>query len=377
MTTTVTASSAAHADAVRQPVPLDGYQRRVADGLGAAFDDEWTEEQTLELQTARLIIFSDHHKGARDGADDFLRCEQAYHAALGYYLEAGHRLFVVGDAEELWECRPTEVLEAYSETLALEGEFHRAGRYERFWGNHDDHWRVATMLAEARPTLFRGLRVREALKLRVFDDGAPAGLLFLVHGHQGTLDSDRFAWFSRRFVRHVWRPVQRRLALPSTTPARDFELRARHDAAMFSWARAHPEKPVLIAGHTHRPVFWTSRPTTEGAKTEEDLERELDELSASEDAAPDEVGRLRAALEFMRAERRRGDRAGIAFDPPCYFNTGCCSFGDGDATGIEIVDGDIRLVRWLEDEGRPAAKILATADLREVLASVARPRAAA
>jgi hypothetical protein len=31
---------------------------------------------------------------------------------------------------------------------------------------------------------------------------------------------------------------------------------------------------------------------------------------------------------------------------PCYFNTGCCRFKDGDITGIELVDGEIRLVRW-------------------------------
>ena len=32
--------------------------------------------------------------------------------------------------------------------------------------------------------------------------------------------------------------------------------------------------------------------------------------------------------------------------PPCYFNTGCCSFPDGDVTGLEIADRQIRLVRW-------------------------------
>src|SRR5688572_20608242 len=36
----------------------------------------------------RLVIFSDHHKGARDGADDFAGCEENYAAALGYYDRA-------------------------------------------------------------------------------------------------------------------------------------------------------------------------------------------------------------------------------------------------------------------------------------------------
>lgn len=55
---------------------------------------------------------------------------------------------------------------------------------------------------------------------------------------------------------------------------------------------------------------------------------------------------------------------------PCYFNTGCCSFGDGDITGIEIVNGLIKLVRWLDDEGRPLPKELEVSDLRKVFTDV-------
>ena len=66
----------------------------------------------------------------------------------------------------------------------------------------------------------------EAQKVRVRRGDATLGLLYLAHGHQGTADSDRFGWFSRLVVRYVWRPLQRRLDMPSTTPSRDWELRA-------------------------------------------------------------------------------------------------------------------------------------------------------
>ena len=56
---------------------LDSYQRDIAKGLSKAFDHEATEEHELDLDTAKLVVFSDHHKGARDGADDFQRCERA------------------------------------------------------------------------------------------------------------------------------------------------------------------------------------------------------------------------------------------------------------------------------------------------------------
>jgi hypothetical protein len=39
-------------------------------------------------------------------------------------------------------------------------------------------------------------------------------------------------------------------------------------------------------------------------------------------------------------------------------------------TGLEIVDGNIRLVRWLDDDAAPKAKVLAEEPLREILAAV-------
>jgi hypothetical protein len=353
-----------------EPAKLDSYQRDIASGLNRAFDSPETEEIELDPDSARLIIFSDHHKGSRDGADDFWRCERAYHAALGYYLDAGHRLFVVGDVEELWENSPSSVLDAYPATLALEGEFHRRGRYERFFGNHDDHWRHPDAVARRLHRFFPELEVREALKLRVRSGGQDLGLLFLVHGHQGTQSSDRFSWFSRLVVRFIWRPIQRRLNIPSTTPASDHALRARHDEAMYLWARHHVAGPVLIAGHTHHPVFEMSRPPPVVKRPVEEAEQEL--LQATGD--PKRQAELRAELEFAEAAKRRPDRPPLKVEVPCYFNTGCCSFGDGDVTGIEIIDGEIRLVRWPDDDGKPLPKILVHDDLGDVLKAVREGR---
>jgi len=73
----------------------------------------------------RLIIFSDHHKGTGDEADDFQPSEPSYQGALEYYLESGHTLVVLGDVEELWEDPPGPVLERYTSVLNKENDFHR------------------------------------------------------------------------------------------------------------------------------------------------------------------------------------------------------------------------------------------------------------
>ena len=350
-----------------EPAP-DQYSVEIAEGLSRALAE--AEERELPLESARLIIFSDQHKGARDGADDFQRCERAYNAALAYYLETGHSLVVLGDAEELWECEIKEVMRAYRDTLALEAEFHRRGRYERMWGNHDSQWSKPRNAKRHLHPFFPGLRLREALKLRVTRAGVPLGLLFLAHGHQGTKDSDRFAWFSRLAVRHLWRRAQIGLGVASATPALDWELRERHDRAMFEWARAAPAKPVLITGHTHRPVFGEGRPEPELPRPGEEVERELGALG-NEREDSERAAALKAELEWARAERRRvATQRPTPVTPRCYFNTGCCSFGDGDITGLEIAEGEIRLVRWPDGAGRPLPLVLEHYPLDEVLEEV-------
>ena len=351
-----------------EPPPLDPkYAGQVRTALNAAF--EATRAEPLELEQARLVIFSDHHKGARDGADDFQRCERAYCAALAHYLDAGFRLLVLGDAEELWEESPEPVLRCYHDVLALEAQFARRGGLERFLGNHDDLWESPRQVRRHLHRVFPGLAVREALKLRITHGGRDSGLLFFVHGHQGTTDSDRFGKLSRIPVRYFWRPLQRKVGFSATTPAVDFGVRGQHDLAMFEWARSCDGPVVLIAGHTHRPVFSLPDPPE---RSPADIERELAAAEAA--GQPARVRELRAELEFNRAARRDRAARALTVEPPCYFNTGCCSFPDGDVTGLEIADGEIRPVRWPDDEGQPRRKELGCKRLADVFEEVKAAR---
>ena len=191
----------------------------------------------MQLSQLRLVILSDLHRGARDGADDFQRCEPAYSAALGWYLERGYQLFLLGDVEELWENDIGEVLPRYTDCTKLEKAFMDGPGLTRFFGNHDIDWRDAGKVKTHLDPLLPGIEVLEALKLRVLDGDTPLGQLFLVHGHQGTDLSDRGAGLSRLVLRWVWRQIQNRLGWLSTTPASDYDLRAKHDIAMFRWSR--------------------------------------------------------------------------------------------------------------------------------------------
>lgn len=335
-------------------------RKRARKAIFEKLDLAYSKAQTFALHAAseRLIILSDQHKGARDGADDFQRSERSYNAALTYYNHLRYRLVVLGDAEELWENSFEEVASQYPAALALEAAFHADGRYLRVFGNHDIAWSETELFQEKMAAHGVGnVAPVEAVKLRLLAaDDRQIGELFLVHGHQGSPDSDLHARRSRFLVRHGWRRLQRRLNRPWNTPSVDWGLRGAHAEDMADWAAKR--KRVLIAGHTHLPVFFESekRPVAEPH-----------DVITSADAPPEHAEALRLARRaWAEAEQvRLSKQRPVDLNLPCYFNTGCCSFGDGDITGIEISDGEIRLVRW-PCEPQVAEERLAGLSLKEV-----------
>jgi predicted phosphodiesterase len=339
------------------------FEQKIYKGLERSHELAKKQKNELNVSSdqARIVIFSDHHRGERDGADDFMGCEKAYSAALGYYLELGYTLIVLGDAEELWECSPGAVVRSYFWTLLLEAEFHKQNRYYKIYGNHDDYWEEGSGVQKLLGPIFgSSLPVKENLRI-LFDQGQEMACeLFLVHGHQGDYLGDQSRKISKFLVHNLWRPFQRLTKIKLTTPAKDYELRDKQSIAMYRWAEKK-KGLVLVAGHTHLPVF-KSKDHIEA------IERGLEKARAAGDLK--QVAELRAQMELVRARVREQSGSDFLMLKPCYFNTGCCSFSDGDVTGIEIAGGQIKLVRWPDNAGDPKPKILAQAVLKEVFAAV-------
>jgi len=325
----------------------------------------------VDVQTDQFVVFSDQHKGSRDGADDFVAAELTYNRAIAYYNRMGYTLLTLGDVEELWEERPRPVLQAYPDTFGLEAQFHAEGRYLRIWGNHDDNWRYQKQVSQYLAPVYGSdpLKVREGLLVTLRNGAEQLGKLLLVHGHQGTLKSDYFADFSRTMVRYLWRPFQRLTKIPSNTPATNWRLRQGHNIAMYSWS-AQQDKVILIAGHTHRPVF-------ESAVDEKQLQAEIVAARAMLKEAPADkaLKRLLDQLEEELAWVKRAVRGQFALEQatyplkPSYYNTGCCCYPDGSITGIEMVAGEIRLIRWNKGDKEARREVLARASLEDVFAA--------
>jgi UDP-2,3-diacylglucosamine pyrophosphatase LpxH len=329
----------------------------------------------------RFIIFSDQHKGCRDGADDFAGAEKNYLSALDYYNANNFSYISLGDSEELWENGIRSIKKHNQEVFDREKKFLKRKRFIKVFGNHDLFWDNDPLAAWHLKEIYgEKLRVYEGLILipsggavdyrlpttdyRLLSGGAvdyrlpttdlssvasakedcqlPTAncQLFLTHGHQGDAQSDG-NWFSKFFIANIWAPLQAYLRINPNTPAYDAEKKTLHNRFMYEWS-AEKNNPWLITGHTHQPVFASLTHL-------ERLFKQFQEALNKNDKEGEETLRKEIRLREREFTTVSMDYMNMK---PSYFNTGCCCFSDGDITGIELADGEIRLVKWSEGRGR-------------------------
>src|SRR5258706_10318776 len=104
-------------------------RQRIFKALSKLFDDiiHYPGKKGLvipfEEHAGKFIIFSDQHKGARNGADDFMLAEPNYLAALEFYNQNNFYFISLGDNEELWENNLAQVKKHNKATFEAEKKF--------------------------------------------------------------------------------------------------------------------------------------------------------------------------------------------------------------------------------------------------------------
>ena len=326
------------------------------DTIQTAFDDAHLLE--ADISELNLAVFSDHHRGTGDRADDHRFASATYEKALSHYYGQGSSLVLLGDVEEFWENRASEVMSRYKDITGYELKFLEQNRYLRIWGNHDSDWKNK---AFRKKYLGTDHPAYESVRIRVSDGERILGQLFLIHGHQGTIFSDEYAQISKFFVRYFWRFFQRIFNKPLSTAATSTWMRSAHDKRYYQWARKHNHDVIAVTGHTHEPVFnsftYADRLRVDIHRLEE--KERLGGLTANEARLLDEVRERSEALKKHDATLLNPEGRAV----PCYFNSGCCSFADGKITGLEVMDEEIRLVKWTPEGER---KVIQKERLRRI-----------
>lgn len=167
-------------------------------------------------------------------ADNFLRNQHLYLAALAYYEMRDFYYLELGDGEELWENRCIKRIEdSHSDVYAKLDSFKKKNRFCKIYGNHD---------MELRDELPECIRL---------ENHAGGRDVCVIHGHQADFFNSVCWKISRFLVRYVWKPLEQFGINDPTSAARNYRKVHKYEKCMVSVAQ---KKDIyLLAGHSHRP----------------------------------------------------------------------------------------------------------------------------
>jgi predicted phosphodiesterase len=311
---------------------------------------------TFNPKNESIIIFSDQHKGAKNGADDFAPAEKNYCAALSYYNSKKFFYVNLGDCEELWENALAAVIKNNKAAFEKEKLFVDRNAFCKVVGNHDLFWKNDPFASiQIKKIYKKNIAIHDGIVLKIEDKNFD---IFCTHGHQGDAQSDG-NWFSKWFVSTIWGPLQSFLKINTNSASTNDENKSRHNQIMYEWS-VQQKNLLLITGHTHQPVFNSFTHL-------ETLFYNLENAIGSNDEAA--ISKIENELPLSK---RKYNFLNQSFKniKPSYFNTGCCCFNDGDITGIEIENGYIRLVKWHEENNISIKQVLEETTLDKVITAL-------
>ncbi|MCL2817159.1 MAG: metallophosphoesterase [Clostridiales bacterium] len=263
--------------------------------------------------SSKLILMSDCHRGDGNWEDTFAHNQTLYYSALSHYYAENYTYIELGDGDDLWKNKSLlDITRAHNNVFELLNKFHEKGRIHLIYGNHDivkgnDKWLKKNFFTyinkqeDKKARLLKGAKIHNGIILKHTVTGDE---ILLLHGHQADFINNNLWKLSRFLVRYLWRPLEQLGVHDPTLAAMNYSKRDLIERKLIAWVQAN--KQMLIAGHTHRPVF------------------------------PD-AGR------------------------PPYFNDGCCVH-PYSITGIEIANGEISLVKW-SVKTRPDGVLLTGKDM--------------
>lgn len=208
----------------------------------------------------KIVIMSDVHRGKKDKYDNFSKNENIFLYALDYYYKKGFIYIESGDGDDLWEVKKcTDIVKSNISSFKVLKKFYNAGRLIMLYGNHDIVKSSSKFFdtcfncyyneknAEWE-TLLKGLTVYESLILK-YDNND----IFLIHGHQVDYFNSTIWEITRFLVRSLWKGLEGIGIEDPTSSIKNYKVSKNTEKILESWSKKNNK--ILIAGHTHRPVF--------------------------------------------------------------------------------------------------------------------------
>ncbi|MDF2589076.1 MAG: hypothetical protein K0S41_2917 [Anaerocolumna sp.] len=211
---------------------------------------------------SKIVLISDCHRGDGSWGDNFSSNQQLYFAAMTDYYRKNFTYIELGDGDELWENRKLDIVKIiHSDAFWIMSKFYKKGRLYMLYGNHDMvkknssyvKNKLSTYYDEATKkyvSLFPKMRIHEGLVLVYKETGHK---IFLTHGHQADFLNYDLWKLARFMVRYLWRPLELLGLHDPTSAAKNNQKKLTVEKKLIDWSIKN--KQMLIAGHTHKPVF--------------------------------------------------------------------------------------------------------------------------
>jgi len=217
-------------------------------------------------------------------------------------------------------------------------------RVIRLFGNHDIEWGSFD-----DPATEKEVRSEVADEAVILTGANGKNDFFLVHGHQGSVESDKNSWISRAAVRayRLIEPIAVHLGIGDHGSATKSQICKDYERIMHSWATKN--NISIVCGHSHRAIFASRSYIDRLNDRVDDLEAQISAGNLNQDEIKRNKMTIRITRKHIEQEEERGRDISIG-DPdatvrPNYFNTGCALYSDG-LTLIELDEERIQLVKW-------------------------------
>lgn len=302
-----------------------------------SLDKLFAESPVYELHGHdKWVIFSDLHMGDGGSTDDFKMNAELFKVALKeYYLKNQFSLILNGDVEELQRFSLRKIMYHWRSIYQVFDEFHQKTRLLKTIGNHD--LRLGVLKESPFP-----YKLLEAFRFSYKEE-----FLFFFHGHQASKKFQRHNRFIGLALKYFANPLGIKNYSVSHSSMKQYKIEKRvyHYSAY--------RKVVSIIGHTHRPLFESLHKVERLRYQIEQLCREM-ALGSQEstEALAEAIQAAKSDLKkYYRKNKATSYRSYVyntLFHIPSLFNSGCV-IGKRGMTGLEIVDGMIRLVHWFDE----------------------------
>lgn len=211
---------------------------------------------------SKYVLMSDCHRGDGSWGDNFLKNQVIFSAALQSYENDDYTYIELGDGDELWENTSlSQIVEVHTQVFQLLSKLYREKRFYMIYGNHDICKREKKYTSQncthyyceserCKKELLPNLQVYEGIILR---DEEGESDIYLIHGHQADFLNYELWPLAKFLVRFLWHPLELLGVRDPTSAAQNNRKKKAIEEKLSKWANG--EKKILIAGHTHRPMF--------------------------------------------------------------------------------------------------------------------------